>query len=101
MTAYNTYDIGDVVRVSAAFLDSSDLAADPTGVVVSYRNPSSGVVTTLTYGVDVEVVKDSIGNYHVDITTAAHGRYTYKWVGTGAVAATVEGFFHVRESNVL
>ena len=101
MTAYNTYDIGDVVRISAGFTNASAAAADPTAVTVSYRNPSTGAVSELNYGVDAEVIKDSTGNYHMDITTANHGIYYYKWEGSGAVVATVEGFFEVRESNVL
>ena len=101
MTSYNTYDVGDVVRVSAAFTNASDVAADPTTVKLYYRDPSDGTITELEYGQDAEIVKESTGNYYADLEPDAAGVWFYKWEGSGSVTATVEGFYKVRESNVL
>ena len=101
MTDFNVYDIGDAVRISAAFTNTSDVATDPTTITLNYRDPSDGSITTLVYGVDGEVVKESTGNYYADLEPDAAGVWFYKWEGSGSVTATVEGFYKVRESNVL
>ena len=95
----NTYDIGDVVRLTTAITTTATGAAvDPTGLAVILRTPAKN--TTYTYGVDVEVVKDSVGNYHLDHTTTLAGRHVYRWVATGTAAAASENQFRVRVSQV-
>ena len=101
MTAYNTYDIGDRVRVSVTFTDDVAAPADPTTVTVKYKNSGTGTLTSKVYGVDAEVVKDDTGDYHIDIDVAAAGIWHYKFIGTGAVVAVEEGYFKVKESNVV
>ncbi len=58
---YNIHDLGDVVRVSATFtdFDTEDLI-DPDVVKLSVRTPA-GVVTTYTFGVGGNVVKEAVG----------------------------------------
>jgi hypothetical protein len=79
------FDVGDDARTSCAFTNDAGAAADPTGVSVTIDPPGAGTVT-YTYPA-AEVVKDSTGNYHVDFTCDAPGRWWIRWVGTGAVAA--------------
>lgn len=94
----NTYDIGDQARMSGAFTTvSSGAAADPTAITVIYRKPN-GVETTLVYGTDAAVIKDSTGNYHADVTIDMSGRWYYRFEGTGAVIAAGETYFDVRIS---
>jgi hypothetical protein len=50
------YDIGDAVRCSATFKDSSNAAVNPTTVTFKYKDPS-GNVATLVYGTDAALVK--------------------------------------------
>jgi len=94
----NTYDIGDLVRVSVTFTDADDAPADPTAVTFQFTDPSDET-TTYTYGVDDELVKDDTGDYHVDVSLAEAGRYYYRWAGTGTVKAAEEDWFGVRESR--
>ena len=82
----NVFAVGQRVRVSVLFENSSSVATDPTAIVLKYMNPR-GDVTTKTYALG-EVTKDSTGNYSYVFTPAIHGTWTYKWQGTGDVVAT-------------
>jgi hypothetical protein len=95
--AFNTYDVGDKVRVTVNFTDNGS-PIDPTTVVFKWKSPA-GTITTKTYGTDVEVVKTSTGVYYSDITPASAGKYDYRFAGTGAVVAASEGLFYVRPSE--
>jgi hypothetical protein len=96
-------ELGQAVRLSAAFLNASGAAADPSTVTVRYgvaivTPPPDPTATSLVFGVDAAVIKDSTGNYHADIVPATPGNYTYLWVGTGTVAAVSRGTFRVKPS---
>jgi len=94
----NTYDLGDLVRASGVFTDSDDADQDPTVVVCKYRTPAA-MTTTLTYGTDDEVVKDSTGHYHVDISLTASGDWYYRWESTGTGQAAEEERIIVESSK--
>jgi hypothetical protein len=89
----NGYNKGDLVRVAAAFTNAAGTAIDPTAVFAEYRSPT-GALTTLEYVADVELVRDSTGNYHVDISASVAGYYSYRFyaVGTGQSASDKEQF---------
>lgn len=79
------------------FKDESDTDQDPTTVTGKFKDPA-GNVTTYVDGTDTELVKDSIGNYHYDITLDEAGKWRYRGDGVGVVVAAGEGRFNVRES---
>lgn len=95
--AVNTYDIGDVVRLSANFNDTTQ-DVDPAGVVFKIKTPV-GTVVTLTFGVDAAVVKSSTGDYYVDYEPTTEGIYYYRAAGTTTNKGAAEGRFVVRESR--
>lgn len=88
-----SYQPGDTVRLATTFTVGSTLT-DPTAVSLTVREPD-GTSTTLTYGDDAELVKDSTGTYHADIVADALGLWTWKWEGTGTAAGIDEGDFTV------
>lgn len=90
------FDIGDCVRATATFTNSSGVVADPTAVAVSFLDPE-GVKTIVSGG---SVVKDSTGVYHVDIVPEKAGVYWVRFDGTGAVIAAEEVQFTVRSKRV-
>jgi len=96
----NEYDIGDLVRSSAPFTDEDGAAADPTTVTVKYRL-GTGAITTLVYGEDGALVKDSTGNYHVDIEATVKGILYVYWLGEGTVQAADSDFWVVKPSRVV
>lgn len=93
------FDVGDLVRADVTFTNSAGNVADPTTVSVIYTSPS-GTTTTKTYITDSEVVKDSTGKYHIDITIDEAGMWYYRWEGTGTLVAAVESFIAVRRNRV-
>lgn len=94
-TIYNRYHLGDLVRVSGVFTNAVGTAVNPTVVNLSFRNPS-GNETTYIYGTDAALVKDSTGNYHVDIDADEAGIWHYRWwsTGTGQAAEAVKFIVH-------
>lgn len=92
------YDKGDLVKCSGAFTDSDGNAIDPTAVVFKVKDPS-GTVTTYTYGEDDELVRDSAGNYHVNVDADEMGLWYYRFESTGTGQAADEGYFRVSTSE--
>lgn len=91
---------GNKVRVAELFTRTTDsVAVDPGVVIFKHRIGQSGTITTLTYLTDVALVKDSVGNYHVDIDLTTPGMLYWEWRGTGTNQAADEGKFEVAESR--
>lgn len=76
------YSVGDSVRITGTWTNAAGTAVDPAGVFAAYRDPS-GNTTTLTYGVDAELVKDSTGVYYVDVDADEAGWWHYRFYSTG------------------
>lgn len=95
----NTYDVGDLIRVTATFTDSDGTAADPTAVTVYYKDPG-GNISELVYGTDTDVVQDSTGVYHCDIDIDESGKWFYRFKGTGTVQAADEYWFTIDRLNI-
>jgi len=93
------FDKGDLVRCSGAFTDSDGTATDPAAVLFKVRNPN-GSTTAYTYGVDDELVKDSTGNYHVDVNANVAGLWVYRFYSTGSGQAADEGRFRVDDGEL-
>jgi uncharacterized protein YfaS (alpha-2-macroglobulin family) len=92
----NSYDKGDVVVVSAAFTDKLNAPVDPTTVTFKVRAPD-GSVMTYVFGTDSELVKDSVGNYHVDVSVNLDGYWFYRYESTGTGQAAEEGQFQIKQ----
>ncbi len=92
------YDLGDTRRLSAAFTVSA-AATDPTTLTFKMREPD-GVVTTRVWETDNELVRDSLGNFHVDWLIAKVGKHYYRWIGTGAAAEADTGEFEALPGNI-
>lgn len=92
-----SYQIGDVPRVRADFTDrDTGLPTDPTTVTLQILSPS-GVVTTPAATNDASVV----GGFYYDLALTESGTWTYRFVGTGAVAAADEATLHVERSSFI
>lgn len=100
VVALTEYDIGDKVRSSIVFANSSGTSTDPTVVTFAWRI-ADGTTTTFLYGTDAELVKDDTGDYHVDLTLATAGVYYIRWLGTGTVAAADEDSWVVIPSRIV
>jgi hypothetical protein len=97
----DAYSVGDLVRLSVTFTNAAGTETDPTSIHFKYKAPSDAVVTDLTYGSDPEVVKDSAGVFHVDLSADEAGVWVWRFEGTGAVEQSDEGQFLVQQSDVV
>lgn len=89
------YDIGDVATVTVAFVNAAGAATDPTAVTARAWKPDG---TTTDYTVTAgQIVKDSVGNYHLDIPANMAGDWHGKFVGTGTVVKADPWAFTVRD----
>lgn len=89
--------LGEAVRVSAEFRNAAGTVADPTSVFFKHRNPE-GTITPLVYPTDAQLVKDSTGNYHVDIDANIAGTWHWRFYATGTGKTANEGNFTVGDS---
>jgi len=94
----NSYDLGDVVRLTVAFTNLAGTAVDPGGVQFKIKSPL-GVITIYNYPADTQVVKDATGNYHLDFEPDKQGIWAVRWAGTGSNKAASESSFEVTESQ--
>lgn len=90
---------GDIVRVSTApgFKDLAGTLVDPTTVNLKWR-VAGGTTTTWTWTSGTpgpNIVRDSVGLFHADITVVAAGLHYFRWEGTGAIVAAEESTFSV------
>lgn len=95
----DTYDIGNLIRLSVAFTLADGTPIDPTNVQLNVR-PSQGATEIFTYAAN-QVQKDGIGLYHYDYEPDASGIYYYRYVGTGGAIAAADCQFQVTDSVTL
>lgn len=89
----NGYDRGDLVRLSAAFLNASGVPGDPSSITLLTIDPST---TRATYAFGTaSVTRATVGAYYMDITPNVTGQWGYRWEGTGGVQAVAETIFAV------
>jgi len=93
----NVYIVGRLVRIHAAFTTAAGAFIDPEIVMLTYKNPS-GIETTLTYPTDAALVKDSVGNYHVDIDANVAGMWYVRGHSTGLGQTAEESQFLILAS---
>lgn len=102
-----TYDLGDVARVgnsseateAAAFASLAGAATDPTSVTLTVERPD-GTLTVYAWPTpgagESTLTRQATGRFYADITLDQEGLWSYRLVGTGAVAAAAEKRFIVR-----
>lgn len=86
----SNFIVGDVARISVAISDFNGDLGDPSSLAVIVRTPTNSIVD-----LTADVVKDSIGNYHVDVSLDFAGSYGYRWRSLGSNQGAVEGSFFV------
>lgn|GEM_PF-1105941 len=92
--------IGEVAKITVAIVNSAAVAADPSALRLKVKSPS-GTLTTYVFGVAVELVKDSVGNYHANIVMSEAGAWAYRWEADAPNAGASEGRITVKKSIVI
>ena len=93
------YDVGDLVTLTAT-IKVRNVLTDPSTITFDILRPDA-VVETFEYGTDVEVIRDSLGVYHMDYTPSQYGRHIWKVSGTGNAQAVEEKYFDVRKPSIV
>lgn len=92
------YIEGQLVRLSASFEDAAGNAADPSSVTFRHRPVSvtGSTATTHTYPSEgTEIVRDSTGEYHIDVSMDDPGTHYWRWESTGDAQAADQGELRV------
>ncbi len=92
----NTYDIGDLVRITATFTDAAGDATDPDVVRMKYQDPSG------TEATDSNPTNSATGVYYADIDVDEAGTWYYRFEGEtsgGSPQGAYEAFFYARASE--
>jgi hypothetical protein len=98
---FNIYDLGDLVKVTAAFSNKqTGEAIDPDVISVSIKTPA-GVLTTYTYVADASLVKDDIGQYYAMVNANEPGFWKYRWWSAGFGQTAKEKEFKIRTAQAI
>jgi len=92
--------LGSVVRMSLHVASGAGDELDPTSLTFTLKQPDQSLVE-YTFGADVEMVRDSAGDYHVDWLTSQPGKHVYRFSGSGLYAGADEESFRVARSRIL
>lgn len=95
-------NIGDRVRCTGTVSQADGTPINPAVVKGWYKNPATGTVTTLQYGLDSALVRDNTGVYHFDLDVDVVGRWFFGFYSTGTGKASSEdGVILAKESKRL
>lgn len=78
MKMQSTYLKGGAVRLSMLAADADGSAVDPIDIRLSMRY-EGGIVATLVYGQNAEIVRDGLGYFHADIPLVDSGQFYFRW----------------------
>lgn len=79
---------------------SAYVNTDPTTVRARFEAPS-GLVYTLVYGVDAELVRVTTGEYYALFVPDETAEWEYSFKGEGVVVAEFHNTFYVKEPLVI
>lgn len=87
-----TYEVGDQAVLTVTFTDVNGNPAGPTTVVLIVDSPNG---TSTAYNSPASI---SIGVYQQIVPVTMSGIYSYRWTGTGALTAVIEGSITVAQT---
>ena len=85
------FEVGQLVRLRATFVDPNNRPIDPTTVRVQVTPPSE---PTAEYG-DGAITKDAVGSYYMDQTADTPGLWGFRWYSNGTGQGAKNGAFVV------
>ena len=92
------YQKGDLVRIDGSFTDLAGTLADPTTVTLKVTPPFAVTVAYTWAG--AQVIRDSLGVFHYDLSVAEAGQWFFRWEATGASSQAADlGEFMVEPSS--
>ena len=98
--AFDAFIPGEIAYIRLRVVDLAGLPADPGSVVLMLKQPL-GTVSSLTYGIGVDIIRDGVGLYHAEILLTASGLWAYRWALSAPNAGAAEGVINVLKSKVI
>lgn len=89
---------GAGVTFTVEFRNSAGALVDPVAVTFRLDPPGDTAATDYVYETDVELVRDSLGIYHIDATLDDGGRWRWKW--TGDAVAVAQGYTDITDPEI-
>lgn len=89
---------GNTVRISCTWTNMAGVATDPTTITLKVKSPS-GRTDTYIYALG-QIARAAKGSYYKNITVDEGQTWTWRWIGTGAVAQVDQGQFGVTASII-
>jgi hypothetical protein len=87
------YIVGQRPQLDFQIRDNRVLT-DPTTLVFMFRKPNDSATTTYVWGTDAQLVRDSVGKFHVELSLDQAGIWSWRQQSTGVVTAS-QGTFNV------
>lgn len=94
----NSYPLGNAVTLTGNFTTLAGAPVDPTTVVLILKNNVGMSSQSLAAGT---VTRLATGQYSAVVTPLVSGLWQYRWAGTGACTAALDGSFTVLPSSVV
>ena len=94
----SSFDVGDLIRITANVIDLANDPIDPSGFKLYIKRPNA-VITTLIFNTDPEIVKDTVGQYHIDLSVDLAGLWYVRWEATGTGQSAEEDSFYVQSTR--
>ena len=85
-----TFLVGQVARLKARCYDMAGVSVDPGGLAFKFRY-GDGAVTTKLFGIDTDIVRDGVGEFHIDIPLSAAGVLHFRWESNSPNTGAAEG----------
>lgn len=93
----DAYDINDTPALTITIKNNADVPIDPTGLEFTAIAPDG--VQTVHVLTDSELLKDSLGVYHVDFLLTMSGRWRIFWKATGNISLAEKTDLWVRHES--
>ena len=92
--------VGGTKRATVTFIDNTanGVNVDPATIIIRWKSPTTSLITK-TFGVDTELIKDSVGVYHIDISLTEVGTWWVQAKGTGTINSTDIVTFTVQDAT--
>lgn len=101
-TDIDRFEIGELVRFSVTIKDKeTDALLDPGGLTFQWRYDDDDTAQIKTYVTDPEIVRDSLGTFHIDLETTKSGLLHIRWKSTDPGTGSAEKDVEILRSNVL
>jgi len=102
----DSFNAGDLITISVVIQTAAGVDHDPPKLYFYYKDPAGGpaalqkghIATPYSYGIDADLVHDSVGHYHIDLPVSIAGEWHYKWQSLEAdnsVRGATTGDFYV------